>query len=448
VRFHLQGGAIGDGALDECIDLGFAADVMGDGEAAETGAAIRHAAIRGQLVEGVEGKGDAAALEHGDGVEGPGLARPAHRLPKGDGAGQVVGAERDDADALVHNLPLTMKGETAMAETEMERIVLVRHIEGAPSPDDFRIERLPIPELADGQFLARNHFVSCDPGTRSRLSPGASYAPPLQPGAPVDGFSVGEVIASRNERFAVGDKVALTGWATHVVSNGRGYAVKLPDLGVPETLWIGLLGVPGMTAWFGLKRVAALKAGERVLVTSAAGPVGATAGQLARLWGASEVIGIAGGAEKCAWLKEIGFTHALDYKAADFEQRFAEAAAAGFDVMFDNVGNAMIDRALPHMKLRGRIVVSGQVADYNTPAEQTPGLKHTREFIGRRLRMEGLVVFDDLPQFAAAQAELAGLIQSGAVQYREEIFDGLASLPEAFCGLFTGASFGRRLVRV
>jgi NADPH-dependent curcumin reductase CurA len=265
----------------------------------------------------------------------------------------------------------------------------------------------------------------------------------------VDGFSVGEVIESRNEKFAVGDRVALSGWASHVVSNGRGYAVKLPDLGVPEQLWIGLLGVPGMTAWFGLKRVAGLKAGERVLVTSAAGPVGATAGQLAKLWGASQVVGIAGGPDKCRWLREeAGFDVALDYKAADFEATFAAAATDGFDVMFDNVGNAMIDRALPHMKLRGRIVISGQVADYNTPNDQVPGLRNTREFIGKRLRMEGMVVFDDLPQFAAAQAELAALIKAGTVRYREEVFEGLASLPEAFCGLFTGASFGRRVVRV
>jgi NADPH-dependent curcumin reductase CurA len=336
-----------------------------------------------------------------------------------------------------------------MTTGEMERIVLVRHIEGAPTPADFRVERLPIPALAEGQFLAKNHFVSCDPGTRSRLSPGASYAPPLQPGAPVDGFCVGEVIESRNERFAVGDRVALSGWASHVVSNGRGYCVKIPDLGVPESLWIGLLGVPGMTAWFGLRRVAALQAGDRVLVTSAAGPVGATAGQLARLWGASEVVGIAGGAEKCAWLTDVaGFDRALDYKSAGFEAEFAAVSAAGWDVLFDNVGNAMIDRALPHMKMRGRIVVSGQVADYNTPVEQVPGLKHTREFIAKRLRMEGLVVFDDLPGFAAAQAELAELIKAGTVKYREEVFEGLASLPDAFCGLFTGASFGRRVVRV
>jgi NADPH-dependent curcumin reductase CurA len=332
---------------------------------------------------------------------------------------------------------------------EMERIVLVRHIDGVPTPDDFRVEMLPIPQLAEGQFLVRNHFVSCDPGTRSRLSPGASYAPPLQPGAPVDGFCVGEVIESRNERFSVGEIVALSGWASHVVSNGRGFCVKIPDLGVPESLWIGLLGVPGMTAWFGLRRVAALKAGDRVLVTSAAGPVGATAGQLAKLWGASEVVGIAGGAEKCAWLTDVaGFDRAIDYKSADFDAVFAEVSAGGWDILFDNVGNAMIDRALPVMKMRGRIVVSGQVADYNTPVEQVPGLKQTREFIAKRLRMEGLVVFDDLAGFAAAQSELADLIKAGTVKYREEVFEGLASLPAAFCGLFSGSSFGRRVVRV
>jgi len=156
----------------------------------------------------------------------------------------------------------------------------------------------------------------------------------------------------------------------------------------------------------------------------------------------------AGPPAKCQWLRDIGFDQALDYKADDFEAAFGAASEAGWDVMFDNVGNAMIDRALPHMKLRGRIVVSGQVADYNTPNDAIPGLRNTREFIGRRLRMEGMVVFDDLPGFAAAQAELAGLIKSGAVHYREEIFEGLASLPEAFCGLFTGESFGRRVVQV
>ncbi|WP_416907561.1 MAG: NADP-dependent oxidoreductase [Polymorphobacter sp.] len=329
---------------------------------------------------------------------------------------------------------------------EMERIVLVRHIEGVPSPEDFRLERVPIAPLEDGQFLIANSHVSCDPGTRSRLSPGASYARPVMPGEPVDGFCIGTVVESLNPRFPVGQRVTATGWASHVVSSGRGYVMPLPALDVPDSLWLGVLGIPGMTAWFGLRRVAGLKAGERVLVTSAAGPVGTTAGQLAKRWGASEVVGVAGGPEKCRWLREVaGFDVALDYKTDDFEAAFAEAAGPGFDVMFDNVGNAMIDRALPHMKLFGRLVLSGATADYVT--DRPPGLVNTREMIAKRLRMEGILVFDDLAGFAEAQAGMAALVRDGLV-YREEIFDGLAQLPEAFCGLFTGASFGRRLVRI
>lgn len=336
-----------------------------------------------------------------------------------------------------------------MTAGTMKRIVLARHIVGVPSPEDFRLEELPIPELAEGQLLIANRFISCDPGTRSRLSPGASYAPPLQPGQMVDGFAVGEVIESRHPKFTPGELVMGTGWATHMVSNGRGYLAKVPDLGVPLSLWNGILGVPGMTAWFGLKRVAQMQAGERVLVTSAAGPVGATAGQLAKIWGASNVVGIAGGAEKCRWLvEECGFDAALDYKAADFEAQFAAASADGWDVLFDNVGNASVDRTLPVMRMKGRIVISGQVADYNLTPQEAPGIHNTREFIGKRLRMEGMVVFDDMPGFPAAQAELAGMIRAGQVKYREEIFDGLASLPTAFSGLFTGQSFGRRLIRV
>lgn len=334
----------------------------------------------------------------------------------------------------------------------MTRVVLARHINGAPTPADFRVETVPIPALAEHQFLVANHYVSADPGTRSRLSPGASYAPPLQPGATVDGFSVGRVVESRNDKFAVGTLVTLSagGWATHSVSNGRGYVAALPDLGVPATAWLGALGVPGMTAYFGLKRVAELKPGAQVLVTSAAGPVGATAGQLARAWCAARVVGLAGGEDKRRWLTEVaGLDAAIDYRSADLDAQLAAAFPDGVHVLFDNVGNSMIDRVLPLMRTRGRIVVSGMVADYNRSAAETPGLKNTREFIGRRLRMEGLVVFDDLAGFPAAQAEVAAMIRDGKLATREVIRDGIPALPELFCELFGGGSdFGRRLVRV
>jgi NADPH-dependent curcumin reductase CurA len=332
----------------------------------------------------------------------------------------------------------------------MQRIALVRHIDGVPSEADFRLEELALPAVEEGRFLVANSFVSADPGTRSRLSPGASYAPPLPPGATVDGFCVGRVVESRNERFPVGTLVTHGGgWATHTLSAGRGYCLPLPDLGVPEETWIGVLGVPGMTAWFGLQRVAAIKAGEAVLVTSAAGPVGATAGQLARHFGAAKVVGLAGSEEKRRWLtEECGFDAALDYRAADLAAQVAAQFPNGIDILFDNVGNAMVDAMLPLMAMRGRIVISGQVADYNTPPDQVPGLRNTREFIARRLRMEGLVVFDDLPQFAAAQAEVAGLLKAGRLQTREVVGEGLGSLPGLFAGLFSGGDFGRRIAHV
>lgn len=333
---------------------------------------------------------------------------------------------------------------------EMKRVVLARHIEGVPTAADFRLEEAPLPDLPDGRFLVANSHVSADPGTRSRLSPGASYAPPLNPGDTVDGFCVGRVVKSRNDRFPVGTLVIHGGgWATHALLGGRGYCIPLPDIGVPDSAWIGVLGVPGMTAWFGLKRVAAIKPGETVLVTSAAGPVGATAGQLARHFGAAKVVGLAGSAEKRRWLLEdCGFDAALDYRADDLDAQVAAHFPDGIDILFDNVGNAMIDRMLPKMRQRGRIVVSGQVADYNTPADKVPGLKNTREFIARRLRMEGLVVFDDLPQFAGAQSEVAGLLKDDWLKTREVVGQGIESLPGLFAGLFEGGDFGRRIAQV
>jgi NADPH-dependent curcumin reductase CurA len=337
----------------------------------------------------------------------------------------------------------------------MKRVVLVHHIEGVPTAADFRLEETPLPAVDEGKFLVANEYVSADPGTRSRLSPGASYAPPLPPGSTVDGFCVGRVVESRNERFPVGQLVTHGGgWSTHALIAGRGYCIPLPDIGVPDSAWIGVLGVPGMTAWFGLKRVAAIKAGETVLVTSAAGPVGATAGQLARHFGAAKVVGLAGSKAKRDWLvDDCGFDAALDYRDPDLELAVKAALPDGIDILFDNVGNAMIDRMLHQMKTRGRIVISGQVADYNTPPDKVPGIRNTREFIARRLRMEGMVVFDDLPMFAGAQSEVAGLLKDGVLKTREVVGEGIESLPGLFAGLFAsgssgGGDFGRRIAHV
>ena len=331
------------------------------------------------------------------------------------------------------------------------RIVLARHVVGKPVPEDFALQAFDPPALKDGQFRVANHYVSVDPGTRSRLSGSDSYAGALPLGAPIDGFAVGDVIESLNGEYRVGQRVTLgAGWSTQTVSNGRGYCSKLPDLGVPVSSWIGVLGVPGMTAYFGLKRVAGMKEGERILVTSAAGPVGATAGQLARAWGAARVWGVASPGDKTDWLvQEAGFDGVTDYRAPDFDAQIAAAMPEGIDILYDNVGNAMIDRLLPFMRPGGRIVVSGQVADYNIAPADRVGIKNTDRFITHRLAMEGLVVFDDLRAFASAQAECALMIKDGRLKLKEVVSEGLESLPQAFCGLFeSNAVFGRRIAKL
>jgi len=320
-----------------------------------------------------------------------------------------------------------------------------------PTSETFRIDTAALPALSEGQVLTRTLYCSADPGTRSRLSPGASYAPPLKIGDPIDGFAVGEVIESANSRFAVGDIVATGGgWAEHAIFPGRGYIQKIPHRRLPLSYWIGVLGVPGMTAWFGLKRVAELRPSDRILITSAAGPVGATAAQLARGLGASRVVGTASGADKAAWLhNEAGVDSVIDYKAAsDLAAELKAASPDGYDVLFDNVGNAMIDMVIPLLRPGGRIVISGQLADYNSHQGKVPGITNTRYFIANRLRMEGLVVFDDLKAFSEAQEQLGAMIERGEVKAREHRYRGLDAAPQAFIDLFTDNAFGRRIIEI
>lgn len=331
------------------------------------------------------------------------------------------------------------------------RIVLAAQAVGVPTHETFRVEEAALPALTEGQVLTRTLYSSADPGTRSRLSSGASYAPPLRIGDPIDAFAIGEVIESANPRFAVGDIVATGGgWAEHAIFAGRGYIQKIPHTRLPLSYWIGVLGVPGMTAWFGLKRVAAMKAGDRVLVTSAAGPVGATAAQIARGLGASRVVGTASGGDKAAWLRnEARLDEIVDYKTTtDLVADLKAASPDGYDVLFDNVGNAMIDAVIPLLRPGGRIVISGQLADYNTAIGKVPGITNTRYFIASRLRMEGLVVFDDLKGFPAAQEELGAMIERGEVKVREHRYRGLEAAPQAFIDLFTDNAFGRRIIEI
>jgi len=308
-------------------------------------------------------------------------------------------------------------------KTTMKHIVLRSFCKGLPKESDFAVEERPTPTPGEGEFLVRHIWASVD-----------------------------LVEVSQNPDWPVGTKVTCAGgWATHSIQNGRGFLAKIPEgIDLPLSYWIGVLGVPGLTGWFGLKRVGEFKEGDRVLVSSAAGPVGATAGQLAKAGGAAQVVGIAGADEKCAWLTEVaGFDAAINYKKVDdLDAAISEAMPKGIDLLFDNVGNTMIDRCLPKMRMHGRIVISGQVADYNLEPEDRHGIKNTITLISHRVKMQGLVVFDDAPQYPEALSAMSGMVAKGELKLKEEFFDGIENMPAAFCGLFKGVNFGRRLTKV
>ena len=330
------------------------------------------------------------------------------------------------------------------------RWVLAERPAGVPQQADFRLETEASPDIAEGQALIEVTHVSVDPGMRSRLT-GDSYAAALGLGETIESAGIGRVAASKSGRLPEGTVVmGGFGWTTQVVSDGRGVQVLDPGVfsgRVTPTASIGVLGIPGLTAYFGLKDLGKPVAGETLLVNSAAGPVGATACQIGRLL-ELKVVAVAGGAAKCAYLKdEIGVDAAIDYKAVgDLSQAIAQAAPDGVDIAFDNVGGEQLDAAILNMRPNGRIVVSGQVSEYN--AENPRGIRWVTPFITKRLRMEGLVVYDYRKRFGEAQAEIAGWINSGQLRYREEIIEGFEALPAAFIGLFSGENFGRRLVKV
>ena len=332
--------------------------------------------------------------------------------------------------------------------TTHQRWTLARRPQGLPTKDDFKLEQSPLPEPKDGQALVRVDYISVDPGMRSRLS-GDSYAPAMQIGTTIESAGIGTVIASRNPKFAEGTKVwGGFGWQSHILAE-RGMQALDPAIyngPVHETAAIGVLGIPGLTAFFGLGDLGKPKEGETVLISSAAGTVGATAGQMAKIEHCT-AIGLAGSDAKCAYLREIGFDHAINYKTCgDLTAALKAAAPKGIDIYFDNVGGEQLDAAILNMRPRGRIVVSGQIAEYNEASPR--GIRHTTPFITQRLKMEGLVVYDYAPKFNEARTQMAHWIRHRKLSFKEEIVDGLENAPAAFRDLFTGETFGRRLVRV
>jgi NADPH-dependent curcumin reductase CurA len=332
-------------------------------------------------------------------------------------------------------------------------VVLARRPNGAPVPEDFRVETRELGELPDGRVTVQVLYATANPGSRGRLDGTvASYVRPLNIGETMEGPTVGRVIETRHPDFAVGDLVwGASGWAEHVQVGGRALNKILKDTQYLSA-WGGVLNIPGLTGYFALRDVGLAKAGETVLVSSAAGPVGATAGQIARIMGC-KVIGIASGDVRRDWLlKDAKFDAVIDRATAPtfdtLVERIAALAPDGVDVYFDNVGGPTLDAAIASMRQKGRIVISGQTADYNAKPQDRYGTRRVFEFISKRLRMEGLVVFDYAARFPEAFQALTGWIDSGEMKYREHIVDGLEAMPALFCAQLRGEIFGRALARV
>jgi NADPH-dependent curcumin reductase CurA len=305
----------------------------------------------------------------------------------------------------------------------------------------------PVPELKDGELLVRAMYLSVDPYMRGRISQARSYAQPVEIGGLMVGGGAGRIVESKNRDFTVGDIVEIyMGWQEYAVSNGKGLRKLDPSIPVPVSL--GVVGGTGLSAYFGLLDVCDPKPGETVVVSGAAGAVGSVAGQIAKIKGC-RTVGIAGSAEKVDWLKrECGFDEAFDYKAtSDYTAKLQELCPKGIDVYFDNVGGPVTDAVLPLINTGARIAICGQISQYNNSKPQL-GPRLLQMLIVARAKMQGFLVTDYAPRFAAAGAELASWYRGGRLKSREDIVEGFENLPRAFIGLFKGENTGKRLVKV
>ena len=338
---------------------------------------------------------------------------------------------------------------TAATTRTGREIHLASRPQGWPTPDNFDLVEVAVPDLRDGQVLVRNAYMSVDPYMRGRMSDAKSYIPPFQLGAPLDGDAVGTVVESRAEGLAAGDTVAhWMGWREYAVGEAKRFRKVDPDAVPGISAYLGALGMVGQTAYAGIVDVAAQRPGDVVFVSGAAGAVGSLAGQIAKLRGASRVIGSAGSAAKVEYLtKELGFDAAFNYKDGPVREQLREAAPDGIDVYFDNVGGEHLEAAIGALNTFGRVAMCGAISQYNTQTP-TPGPSNLALLIGKRLTLRGFLVGDHtdlLPQF---QADLAGWLRDGRIRFDETVIEGIERAPEAFLGMLRGENIGKMLVRV
>jgi NADPH-dependent curcumin reductase CurA len=326
-----------------------------------------------------------------------------------------------------------------------QRIVLAARPQGEVTTAHFRLETVAVPALQDGQLLIRNRYLSLDPYMRGRMNDARSYAAPQALDDTMIGGTVGDVVDSRHPAFAAGDcVVAMGGWAEMTVSDGTGLR-QVDPAAVPLSAYLGAVGMPGMTAWYGLNRILALQAGQTVCVSAASGAVGSMVGQLARLRGL-RAVGIAGGAEKCGYVVgELGFDACVDYRAGNLREALKAATPDGIDGIFENVGGAVFDAALARTNPFARVALCGMIAGYNG---EDISLRNVRLLLANRITLRGFIVTEHPDCWPEGLDELGRLVASRQVTYRETVSHGLASAPEAFIGLLKGRNFGKQLVKL
>ncbi|RUR96320.1 NADP-dependent oxidoreductase [Pectobacterium polaris] len=332
------------------------------------------------------------------------------------------------------------------------RVVLAQRPHGAPTQETFRLEQQPVPQVDSGHILLRTVFLSLDPYMRGRMSDAPSYAKPVELNDVMVGGTISRVVESKHPDYQTGDWVlSFSGWQDYAISDGKG----LTNLGQSPTnpsYALGVLGMPGFTAYMGITDIGQPKAGETLVVAAATGPVGATVGQLGKLKGC-RVVGVAGGAEKCRYAVEVlGFDACLDHRADDFPEQLKQACPKGIDIYFENVGGKVFDAVLPLLNTSARIPVCGLVSGYNATGlpdgpDRLPLLMGT--ILKKRIRMQGFIIFDDYGhRFDEFWKDVSPWVAEGKIKYREEIVDGLENAPEAFIGLLHGRNFGKLVVRV
>lgn len=317
---------------------------------------------------------------------------------------------------------------------------------GMVQRSDFEYAEAPVAEPGEGEVLVKILYISLDPAMRGWMNEGKSYVPPVGIGEVMRAGAVGRVITSRDPNIAVGDHVVgVLGVQEYAVAKGKGLTKVDPKL-VPLPVYLGTLGMPGMTAYFGLLEIGQPKAGETVVVSGAAGAVGQVVGQIAKIKGC-RVVGIAGGADKCAYLRSIGFDAAIDYKHEDVKAALRQHCPKGVDVYFDNVGGEILDHVLARLRRKARIVICGAISQYNS-STGVQGPKNYMSLLVNRARMEGIVVFDYADRYPVAIAELAGYLKDGRMKSREDVVTGLDTFPESLVKLFTGENFGKLVLQV